>query len=279
MIRATPDDLPALRAFLTGHAATSMHPLANLDRHGMDGPAPRSMSFWLARDEGAITDALGVSTEGFVFPVCPTLPLPAITAILARTGVKGMIGEARQVAALRKAAGLTRAAPLDAEEPHYHLDLTRLVMPDTTGLRLVPLSEDNRTTAEDWRSAFAAEALGYPADEAPQKGQSDVTAFIDADSHRLLMQGDTPLAMTGFNAEIPGMVQVGGVYTPPDLRGRGYARAAVALHLAEARAKGTTEAVLSAATASAAHAYEAIGFTRIGDFSIVAWPDRQVVHG
>ena len=78
-----------------------------------------------------------------------------------------------------------------------------------------------------------------------------------------------PVAMTNFNAVLPGIVQIGGVYTPPGLRGCGYARRAVALHLQDARDSGTSEAILFAASPAAARAYEAIGFGRIGDYRIV----------
>jgi predicted GNAT family acetyltransferase len=64
-------------------------------------------------------------------------------------------------------------------------------------------------------------------------------------------------------------VQVGGIYTPPALRGRGLARAAVALHLAEARNTGVSRAVLFAASPAAARAYTAIGFQPNGSFALV----------
>ncbi len=75
--------------------------------------------------------------------------------------------------------------------------------------------------------------------------------------------------MTNFNAALPAIVQVGGVYTPPDFRGQGYARRAVALHLEQAREAGVREAILFAANPAASRAYEAIGFTQIGGYRIV----------
>ncbi|MGL4279266.1 MAG: GNAT family N-acetyltransferase, partial [Albidovulum sp.] len=84
--------------------------------------------------------------------------------------------------------------------------------------------------------------------------------YLARDSHRILERNGIPVATTGFTAELSGVVQIGGVYTLPDLRGRGYARAAVALHLAEGRQKGIRRALLFAANAAAARAYQAIGF-------------------
>jgi len=85
---------------------------------------------------------------------------------------------------------------------------------------------------------------------------------------RLLELDGAPVAMTAINARLPDMVQIGGVYTPEELRGRGYARLAVALHMAEERAKAVRTAILFASGPAACRAYEAIGFERIGTYSL-----------
>ena len=86
-----------------------------------------------------------------------------------------------------------------------------------------------------------------------------------------------PVAMTGFNARLPEIVQVGAVYTPPLLRNKGYARLAVALHLAEARETGTRHAVLFAASDAAARAYQAIGFLPTFAFALVLFSSSAKV--
>jgi predicted GNAT family acetyltransferase len=78
------------------------------------------------------------------------------------------------------------------------------------------------------------------------------------------MEGDVPLAMTSLHADLPRIMQVGGVYTPPDLRNKGHARRAVGLHLAQARAAGVGQATLFAAGPAAVRAYQALGFRRVG---------------
>jgi len=74
-----------------------------------------------------------------------------------------------------------------------------------------------------------------------------------------------------FNAMLPEMVQIGGVWTPAEFRGRGYARALVAGSLAAAREQGVRRAVLFAnpANAAARAAYLAIGFEIVGDYGLV----------
>jgi len=81
--------------------------------------------------------------------------------------------------------------------------------------------------------------------------------------------GDRLLAYSAFNAALPNIVQLGGIYTPPEFRGRGYARRAIAAQLLAARANGVTRSVLFTNNASAVRCYEALGFRRIGEFSLV----------
>jgi GNAT superfamily N-acetyltransferase len=278
MIRGTQADLPAIKAFLRTYLATAMFPLANLDQYGMAGGHPRAMSFWMSRQAGVITDVLAVTDEGMIFPNCPTHAWKACKVALAGREICGILGADRQVTGLRQALGLTYAAGQVLTEPHYHLDLAALVLPDVTGFALQPIANAPRDLVIGWRRAYLVETMMMQGDNIHETAIKDIDAYAAADSHFVLFDGDRPVAMTGFNARLPDTVQVGGVYTPPDLRGRGLARRALALHLARVRAAGVTQAVLFAATAEAARAYEAIGFTRIGDFGIAMCDVPQVVH-
>jgi GNAT superfamily N-acetyltransferase len=60
-----------------------------------------------------------------------------------------------------------------------------------------------------------------------------------------------------------------GVYTPPELRGRGHARAVVATSLIDARAAGATRAILFTPRPNAVAAYRAVGFAPIGHYAVV----------
>ena len=77
------------------------------------------------------------------------------------------------------------------------------------------------------------------------------------------------VSLAAFNASLPDIVQLGGIYTPPERRGRGYARVAVAGSLVAAREQGVSRAVLFTGGPSAARSYEAVGFRRIGDYGLV----------
>ena len=145
-------------------------------------------------------------------------------------------------------------------------------MPDRPGT-LSPLTVDV-ATAVAWRQAYDAELhLGASSVE---DAEAQVQRWIAEDTHRFLMIDGTPAAMTGFNAVLPDIVQVGGVYTPPSARNRGLARHAVALHLAEARDAGVSRATLFAATNAAVACYRPLGFERIGDFALVLFDGKVV---
>jgi predicted GNAT family acetyltransferase len=76
---------------------------------------------------------------------------------------------------------------------------------------------------------------------------------------------------------VPECVQVGGVWTPPEFRRRGYARCAVAASLLEVRAQRAVRAILFANDRWACRAYEALGFYAIGDYGLVLFDAPQRV--
>lgn len=279
MRRATEADLPAVEAFLRARPVTSMFPLSNLARHGMDGVHPRSMSFWIAEDASGPTAILGVTREGMVMPSFDTDASGAAARALAGREVIGVIGAAAQARPLIAALGIGGVdTELDEDEPQFILPLDELHVPDGPG-RLVPLGAVESATVVDWRRLYGIEVLGLSPAKSAEKAREDIASYIAAGTHRVLVGPDGPLALTGFNAETPDIVQIGGVYTPVPLRGQGHARRAVALHLAEARALGVREATLFASSDAAVRAYEAIGFRRIGEWTIFITARPEAIGG
>jgi predicted GNAT family acetyltransferase len=96
-----------------------------------------------------------------------------------------------------------------------------------------------------------------------------VRLLRDRRSHWLLTDGDRPVSYANFNARLPDIVQVGGVWTPPGLRGLGYGGAVVAGSLLAARQAGVTRAVLFAEREDAKRAYRRIGFRTVGEYGLV----------
>ncbi|MDO6590811.1 GNAT family N-acetyltransferase [Loktanella sp. D2R18] len=278
MIRARHEDRAAIESFLTDHIATSMFPLSNLRDHGMAGGHPRAVTFWVRWKAGKITDVVTVTDEGFAFPQCPTWPWGEVRVVLAGQALTGILGDAGQVVALRDALGWTASADIDEIEPLYQLKLTDLRLPDCTGYALRPLAEAPRDTLQAWRVSYLNETGVYPGESPEVTATKQIAEYIQRDSHRALYRGNQPIGMTGFNAQLPQVVQIGGVFTPDEFRGQGVARRAVGLHLKEARENGVKDAILFAASDIAARAYEAIGFENIGAFAMMIYRDPQVIH-
>ena len=82
----------------------------------MSGGHPRAMQFWVRWQAGEIADLVPVSEEGMVFPQCPTGPWGQVKAVLTGTAVRGMLGDATQIATLRGVLGLPAQAGLDQAE-------------------------------------------------------------------------------------------------------------------------------------------------------------------
>jgi predicted GNAT family acetyltransferase len=74
--------------------------------------------------------------------------------------------------------------------------------------------------------------------------------------------------LSGFSVALSDIVQIGGVWTPPDHRCKGYARTLLALTLVKARERGIEKAILFTDSAAAAKAYEAVGFQHIGYYRL-----------
>src|SRR6266516_1333579 len=89
----------------------------------------------------------------------------------------------------------------------------------------------------------AVEALG--ATDGPdlrQASADDVRLQHERGTDWLLLAGATPVSYSVFNAMLADIVQIGGVWTPPERRGRGYARSVVAGSLLAARKQGIARA-------------------------------------
>lgn len=279
---AQPGDVPALEAFLSARAAASMFPLGNLRAqglgHGRGGEHAHATRFWLAGGADGIAGALGLTAGGMLMPQWPGGDWTCAVAPLAGAQVEGAVGPADQVRPLLAALGIDRAPRRqDADEPGFALDLADLRVPDGPGT-LRPLAEADTPWLADWRTLYNGEVLGLTGPAARVRAGAEVRGWLAAGSHRVLVDGGAPLAICGFNAALPGIVQVGGVFTPTALRGRGHARRAVALHLAEARAQGVARAVLFAASDAAARAYVAIGFRRTGTVALVLFDGHATVR-
>jgi len=105
-------------------------------------------------------------------------------------------------------------------------ELTEVIAPTPVAGAVRAPTPDDRPLLVDWIAAFGREALG-------EQDGSRVTASVDdwlAGKGRCLWlwDDDGPRSLTGVGGRTPHGTRIGPVYTPPELRRRGYASALVA---------------------------------------------------
>lgn len=265
-----PDDRDAIESLLTARIAEAMFPLVNLRDHGLSlgdfpSPHPHAIRLWRTGDS-----LIALTREGIILPLLDGTPdLTGLKTALDGRTVSGAVGPAASARPILAELGLD-PLPTNAnrDEPGFTLELAHLAMPDLPDTSLRQITPDDLPLLARWRETYIGEVLGQTGPKARHRAEAELADYLAKDSHRLLLHHGQPVAMTGFNATLPEIVQIGGVYTPSDQRGKGYARRAVALHLGEARAAGVARAVLFAANDAAARAYQAIGFCRAEDFTL-----------
>ncbi|HEV8325511.1 MAG TPA: GNAT family N-acetyltransferase [Myxococcota bacterium] len=281
-----PGDETALESFLRRHAHASMFLRSNARAGGLvDRGEPLQATYVAAVEDGAVVGVAAHCWNGMVLMQAPDgSSLEALVCAAAqRSGraVEGLAGPWAQVTAARVALGLGAAATtLDSREALYALDLADLVVPRplAAGLaRCRPPADVELPALVAWRAAFCVEALGA-ADGAALRAEckEDVARLHGARAHFVLEEdAGQAVAYAAFNAALPDTVQVGGVYVPGPLRGRGRGRAVVAGALLAAREGGVAHALLftAEANAPARSAYESLGFRPAGDYGLVLFAD------
>jgi RimJ/RimL family protein N-acetyltransferase len=263
------DDEEELDAFLALHADRSMHLRAELRR----GSARNN--FAIARRQGRIVGGAVQLATGMIALQAPVAAGELTAAVLRTTRWRlgGFFGPEDQVLAACLHLGTEAVAMLDdAHEDVFALDLGELCLPailqdKTVVCRLAGEADFDHLV--QWRIAFRIAAMGDIDGPALEKtSRSDIRAQLPA-GNLFILEAAGPLSCCSFNARLPDMVGIGNVWTPPELRGNGYARAVVAGALDIGKQSGVTAAVLATAreNIAAKTAYRSIGFKLLGDYA------------
>ncbi len=193
-----------------------------------------------------------------------------------RRAIQGLLGPQAQIDAAQKALGLEAARTmLDETEYLYSLTLTDLHVPEALRsgqLRGRRVERRDLDLLTKWRVGFSLEALGEePGVRLWERCRASAERSLDKGLTWILEEGGNPVSTSSFNAATAEAVQVGGVWTPPELRCRGYGRAVVAVSLLDARAEGVTTSILFTGVKNvpAQRAYVALGFQHIGDYRLL----------
>ncbi|MBP2708319.1 GNAT family N-acetyltransferase [Microbispora sp. RL4-1S] len=118
--------------------------------------------------------------------------------------------------------------------------------------------------ATEWVRAFQAEAhVDVRADPAPV-----VSARVNRDELVWWEDDGRPVAFACVSTPISGMSRIGPVYTPPPLRGRGYAGAATHAATRKALDEGADEVLLITDLSNPVSnsLYQRLGYRPVGDY-------------
>jgi uncharacterized protein len=87
-----------------------------------------------------------------------------------------------------------------------------------------PATPDDRDLVVTWMRAFSEEVLPHQ-DEADRQARLIESRLVASEASGLWLweDGGEPVSMSGYGGETPNGIRIGPVYTPPELRGRGYA--------------------------------------------------------
>ena len=274
-----PGDEPALGRFCAAHPHTTLFFQNNVVTAGLvDRGAPYQGTYVAAFDGAAIVALAAHYWQGNVIVEAPVALEAVVGAAVAASGraVSGLLGPWAQVCSARNALGLEDvAAYLDSADDLFALDLAALRVPE-------PLARGGVTSRRPleaevpmlvaWRRDYRTLYLQERDDDALLAKCRDEIHRLHHQQHHFVLERDGDVvAYSAYNAATPSCVQIGGVWTPPGLRGRGFARAVVAGSLLAARELGVSLSVLftQVDNHSAKAAYRALGYERIGDYGMV----------
>jgi len=186
---------------------------------------------------------------------------------LAPIELPGVLGPS--AASAEFAARWAAARPGRSVEPAMHeriYRLTSVISPRPAPGRARIAEAPDRDLLVAWVEAFSLEALGEPMLEAPLYGDRWVARLGGRAAWLWEVDGE-PVSFAGVSGPTPHGIRVGPVYTPPEVRGRGYAGNVVAA-ASQAQLDAGRQFVFlftDLANPTSNHVYQAIGYEPVGD--------------
>lgn len=268
--RAVPEDAEALEGFLSRHAASSMFLRGNIASHGTQEMVHRhGTTFFVKHAKGGIEAVAGVTNGGYLMCQAPDQPFAFwkdLVACMKGRTVAGITGDPGQTQVWIDALKIElNDFKINEVEPLFEVMLED-ISPVGDGKALRRPTEADGPMLALWFAGYQRDTGLMPAGARDFTGLAE--GFINHPDAQILVASGQAVAMTSINARAVDTVQVGGVYVPPEHRGRGYGGTVVALHLSELAKTGMRRAVLFAASDFAARAYQAIGFRQVGEYRV-----------
>ena len=188
-------------------------------------------SLWLVRDAGEVV-AAALRTPPYNLILARPRSAPALAALAeavageALPGVTGTEPEVEEFAELwSRHSGV--AGRVNMRQGVYALEQVEPLAAVPGSARVA--TADDRALALRWWIAFGEEVLheGGPGRE---RAEASVDHKLSSPTSGLLLweDGGEPVSVAGWGGPTPNGIRVGPVYTPPELRGHGYATALTA---------------------------------------------------
>jgi len=275
-----PGDEKLLEAFLEPRLESSLFLASNFWRAGLvDRGEPFQATYAAHLENGAITAVAAHGWNGIVLLQGDRGLEDAARRAIAQSGrdVAGLMGPLVLTRRIRAALGMAeRQARLEEPELLFSIELSKLIVPallDRPGIELRhPTEAEIAYPLASFRARYMVEVLHQaPTPDLEEKARRQVEGWHRGGGLWVLLDQGEIVSMTGCPSHARGMVMVAGVWTPHELRSRGYAKAAVAGSLLRAREAGATRSVLFTPETNhaAQRAYRALGYELKGDWGFV----------
>lgn len=282
MTAGTAEFLRVTGEFLRAEAArNSVMLTVTADLAAGPGTDDAGMLFgWWRPDEGPLAAAF-MHTPGF--PVM----LSAMSETAAAALAQDLAGAGRRVpgvnAAQQAADAFTavwRERTGDAATVHRRMRLFRLarLVPPAPGPEGRPrlAARADRDLLAGWFEAFAREVDDPPGHDR----HAEVDKRLGYGGITIWEAGGAPVSVACLTRAVGGMARIGPVYTPPELRGRGYAAGVTAAVSQAALDAGIRDVVLytDLANATSNALYERLGYRAVEDRVILSFEPAVTLH-
>jgi predicted GNAT family acetyltransferase len=159
--------------------------------------------------------------------------------------------------------GRIRGVAHSREQSLGTFELTAVTaLPRSSG-RHVVAEPDHAPIVQTWLEAFHAEAVPH---DPPLRGDAGLRAVATGRAYLWLDERETPVSYAFNNRDVEGWASIGPVYTPPELRGHGFATTLVAEVSQRLLDQGRPGCTLftNLANPTSNKMYERIGYRRVG---------------
>lgn len=282
-------DEDMLDAFLAGRPDTHLLLRANLRQGGLVDEGRIGQGTWVGAveddpdtDKQSVLAAAGIFWNGRILLQLPERASDVLD-VLAGAAPRDFVevcGPTSQIEATLSHLWLRDRPILQRHDMTYMtVSAETFRAPDVLGAAGIdvrpPMGEELALLGE-WVAGFREEVWGTPrSEENDLESRQWARRMHELRQAYVATSNDKPVAFAAATARHDDWVNIGGVYVPPDQRGRDYAKCVVAGIIRDAQRDGVTNACLVAEKEMPASigAYAAVGFQHAFDWTVVRYHD------